>query len=233
MSLPSGSADQHHAHAPIRRTDGLLPKVLPEFSTLLVLVALWLGAMPAWIDVPVEDAVIWLTAIEAGTLMIMVTLVDIASRLKKPPPWWLGTLMIGGLLLLYPDLIGLGLAAWQLGSWVFLPLLWSLAERFRELWTLPGADRMEKIRRRALSWGRVGSAIVVAAVGVLILLGHGIVQDSETFDPDALLQRFALPLLALYFLINSYDSWRVYRPGFMNKPGSLWPFFDDGATARL
>lgn len=231
MSLPPESSDQ--PHAPISSSHGLPAKLLPELSTLLLLVALWLGAMPAWLQLPVEDTVIWLTAIESGTLMIMVTLVDIASRLKKPPPWWLGILMIGGLLLLYPDLVGLVVAAWQLGLWVFLPLLWSLAERFRELWTLPGADRTEKIRRRALSWGRVGSAIVVAGLGILILLGHGIVQDSETFDPDALFQRFALPLLALYFLFNSYDSWRVHRPGFMVKPRSLWPFFDDGATARL
>jgi hypothetical protein len=75
-------------------------------------------------------------AAEGASLMFFCTLVDIASRVQRRPPWWLAILIVGGVLLLYPDLITVLKAAFEEGLWVFLPLAWSLGERIRELWTL-------------------------------------------------------------------------------------------------
>ncbi len=115
---------------------------------------------------------------------------------------------------------------------MFLPLAWSIVERLRELWTLPTTSTIEKLRRRALSWGRLGTATVMAGVYVAILLGHAVLLG-DTFDPDALSARFALPLLCLFYLIAAFDAWRVHRPAFVQRPSSLWPFFDSGDTAKI
>lgn len=211
---------------------GLMSKLFPELATLAVLLGLWLGASPAWLAVPVEDMTSWLVALEAATLLLVVALVDIASRLRQPPPWWAGLILIVGLLVVFPELIGLAIAGWQQGLWVFLPLLWSILERFRELWTLPGASSIEKLRRRALSWGRLCTAGVIFGLFVAILLGHALLLG-DVFDPDEVVARFGLPLLGLFYLIAAFDAWRVHRPAFGQRPASLWPFLDDRSTSEI
>lgn len=173
-----------------------------------------------------------LVAIEAATLLLVVALVDIASRLRQPPPWWVGLILIVGLMIVFPELIGLFIAGWQQGLWVFLPLVWSILERFRELWTLPVASTIEKLRRRALSWGRLCTAGVIFGLFVTILLGNAMLLGDAS-DPDDIIARFGLPLLGLFYLIAVFDAWRVHRPAFAQRPASLWPFLDDGSTAKI
>lgn len=209
-----------------------LAKLLPELATLAVVAALTLDVVPPWLGVPAEDTVTWLVAVEAVMLMLMFSLVDVATRLRRPPPWWLGIAIAVGLLAVQPNMIGMLVAGWQLGLWVFLPLLWSLLERFRELWTLPNVGLVEKYRRRALSNGRVATAVIVGGLFITLLLGNAVLLDDE-FDPELVIHAYGLLLLALFYLISAYDAWRVHRPAFAQKPRSLWPFLDIGETDRL
>ncbi len=211
---------------------GLSAKLLPELATLLVLLGLWLGFLSQWLDIAVEDTVIWLVGIEAATVLFLVTLVDIATRLKSPPPWWTGVALVVGLLIIYPEVLGMLAAGWQLGLWVFLPLIWSLLERFRELWTMPRASQIEKYRRRALSWGRLVTGLILCGLFVAFLLGHAVVSD-DYLDDEALFELLALPMLCLFYLIAAFDAWRVHQPGFARQPRSLWPFLDSGDTTRI
>lgn len=229
---PSLIEETTHPSPESGKRDGLISKLFPELTALAVLLGLWLGALPAWVEVSVEEMISWLVAIEAATLLFVVALVDIASRLRQPPPLWAGLILIVGLVIVFPDLIGLAVAGWQQGLWVFLPLLWSILERARELWTLPTARTIEKLRRRALSWGRLCTAGVLFALFVAILLGHAMLMGSA-FDPEEVVARFGLPLLSLLYLIAAFDAWRVHRPAFALRPASLWPFLDDGSTAAI
>lgn len=210
---------------------GLASKLFPELATAAVLLGLWLNLLPPWLDLPLEDTVDWLVGIEAATLLFMVALVDVATRLKRPLPWWLGLVLMTGLVLAFPEIIALMVAAWQMGLWVFLPLLWSVLERLRELWTLPKASALEKMRRRALSWGRLSTGVVLFGVCVAVVLIQSVL-DAE-HDPGASLVHIVLPLLCVFYLIAAFDAWRVHRPAFAARPRSLWPVFDDGATARI
>ena len=212
--------------------ESVYPKLLPELATFGVLAAIQFDALPQWLDLPMEDTVAWLVALEAATLFLMFTLVDVATRMRRPPPWWLGIAVVVGLVIIYPDVIALVVAGWQLGLWVFLPLLWSLMERFRELWTLPDASRIERFRRRALSNGRVASAVVISALFIATLLIHAALQSGE-FDPDVVIYQYGVPLLAVFYLLAAFDAWRVHRPAFGIKPRSLWPFLDMGDTDRV
>lgn len=217
------------------KTDGasaLLGKLLPELSILGVLLGLWLKLLPPWLGVPVEETVDWLVAVEAATLLFMVALVDLATRLGKPPPWWMGLLLMIGLLAVFPEVIALLVAGWQLGLWVFLPLAWSVLERLRELWTLPGASALEKLRRRALSWGRLVTGTVLFAVSVLILLAQVMLAPTDD-HAGAAMGQIALPMLCLFYLIAAIDIWRVHQVNFTARPRSLWPFFDDGSTGCI
>lgn len=220
------------ADSPGAGDPGRSSKLLPELATLAMLLGLWLGLTPEWLAIPVEEAVVWLVAIEAATLVFMVMLVDIATRLSAPPPWWLGLVLAGGLLIVSPDVLDMLVAGWQLGLWVFLPLAWSLLERLRELWTMPKASRLEKMRRRALSWGRLGTGMILLGLYVASLLGSAILLDQQ-FEPEAVFNLLALPMLSLFYLIAACDVWRVHRPGFTVRPCSLWPFLDVGDTANI
>lgn len=180
-----------------------LAKLLPELATLAVVAALALDVVPPWLGVPAEDTVTWLVAVEAVMLMLMFSLVDVATRLRRPPPpWWLGIAIAVGL------------------------------ERFRELWALPNVGLLEKYRRRALSNGRVATAVIVGGLFITLLLGNAVLLDDE-FDPELVIHAYGLLLVALFYLIPAYDAWRVHRPAFAQKPRSLWPFLDIGETDRL
>ncbi len=234
MPLPATPEPSNEAARPSPSSNagaGLASKLFPELTTAAVLLGLWLNLLPPWLNIPLQDTVDWLVGIEAATLFFMVALVDIATRLKRPPPWWLGLGLIIGLVIVFPEMIALIVAGWQMGLWVFLPLLWSVLERLRELWTLPTASAIEKMRRRALSWGRLGTGVVLFGVCVAVLLGRSILDPDH--DPGGAIVHVALPLLCLFYLIAAFDAWRVHRPGFAARPKSLWPFFDDGSTAKL
>jgi hypothetical protein len=232
--MPSEHPDNRTTMLDPIRASGrdLAMKLFPELATSLVLLGIWLGLLPQWLTIPVEDTVVWLVGIEAATLLFMVTLVDIATRLKEPPPWWLGAALIVGMLILFPEISAILVAGWQMGLWVFLPLAWSLLERFRELWTMPGASQIEKYRRRALSWGRLGTGMILFGLLVAVMLGYSIVLDDQS-GTEAVIETLVLPLLCLFYLIAAIDAWRVHRPGFVRRPRSLWPFLDSGDTTKM
>ena len=231
LDRPDSQNDLDRPNASSASDDGLVGKLLPELATAAVLLGLWLNLLPPWLDLPLEDTVDWLVGIEAATLLFMVALVDVATRLKRAPPWWLGLVLIIGLVIVFPEIIALVVTAWQMGLWVFLPLLWSVAERLRELWTLPTARALEKMRRRALSWVRLSTGVVLFGVCVLVLLVRSVLSPDH--DPGESIAHLALPLLCLFYLIAVFDAWRVHRPAFAARPRSLWPFFDDGASASI
>ena len=112
-----------------------------------------------------------------GLADVLLTLVDIASRVQRRPPWWLVILIVAGVLLMYPDVINVLRMAFDAGMWVFLPLAWSLFERIRELWTLPGASKEEKIRRRTLTFDRLWVGILIIGAAVLWTIGAVLLSE--------------------------------------------------------
>jgi hypothetical protein len=201
--------------------------LLPELATLVVLVALLFGGVPQGWGLDLQQTPVLIAMIEGATVLLMWSLIDVATRLRAPPPWWLGVAIILGLLFAYPDVGSLLAWAWNQGLWVFLPVAWSVLERLRELWTLPRASRLEKLRRRALSGARVYTALFLGAGLVLAMLGN--VVFGSGFDGSAgWMQRLQLGLLCAFYAIAAADAWRVHRPAFERRPRMLWrPAHDD------
>ena len=152
----------------------VLVKLLPEIT--LVVIALAFALVPR-LQTPemrgILDATVFL---EFAFCLAQGTLTDLATRLRKPPPAALGiALAVGaGLVLLGNTRDFLDLSR-ELGWVMFLGILWSGAERLREIWTMPNASRAEKLRRRALVGGRIelvlaGGAVTMLIVGTTYLL---------------------------------------------------------------
>lgn len=207
-------------------------RMLPELVALAAAVLIALHAVPASLAEVARGVLPLVVMTEAATLMFMCTLVDVASRLRRPPPWWAGVLGCGALLALYPEVPQLVLAALREGLWVALPFAWSVLERLRELWTLPASPKLEKLRRRALVFGRLLSGLVLAGSFVLLSL-----IEHLTIAPDGiaggLLEGLMPWFVAVFFGLAAFDAWRVHRPAFERQPRNLWPRFDGGQTASL
>jgi hypothetical protein len=210
----------------------LAARVLPEGLSLALALMIAIRATPAWFATEPQLLVQWVVMTEAVTLMFLCTVIDIASRLRRAPPWWAGVLICAGVLLVYPQVPQLLLAALDEGLWIALPFVWSILERLREIWTLPGQPRIEKLRRRALTFGRLYSGLMVgvsSAVGVIAatLLITGL--DGM----NALVASVAPWCLVAFFGLSLIDTVRVHRPAFVARPVSLWPRIDGGQTDHL
>ena len=204
-------------------------KLLPELTSLAVLLVLAAGVAPSWAESSLHSAPTVLIAVEGAMLLLMWTLIDVASRLRKSPPWWLGLLIISALLLLHPDALTLLTWAWSQGHAIFLPVAWSVIERLRELWTLPRASRLEKFRRRALSNARVFTALYLAGLFVAGMLVNGLIAGR--FDVRAETMQAAIAwLLIVFYAVAAFDAWRVHRPAFELAPRMLWRHSDDDTT---
>jgi hypothetical protein len=216
----------HGVSQPAADPGGLLSKLMPELSVVAtVLVAL---LVPGWLH---PDALLTTASVDGATLMMSATVVDVASRLRRAPPWWLGAILVGGLLLLYPGTIGMLIAAWALGLWTFLPFAWSILERMRELWTLPLATPLEKTRRRTLTFDRLYTALVIGVVTVVAFVANSL---TEYVDTGGDLAQNVLPWLMLAFYgVSAWNAWRVHQPGFEVRPRSLWPWIDGGQASYL
>ncbi len=207
----------------------VLSKLLPEFSVLILVSCLLLAPEWAWMVRP--EALLFVAMADGATLMMSATLVDLASRLKKPPPWWLAPLALGGILLAYPDTIEVLKLGWSLGVWVFLPFAWSIIERVREIWTLPLASPLERIRRRVLTFDRLYTGIVLIGVSIVLLLVHLLVLGNPISD---LRIDDRLPwLLLAFYSVSAANVIRVYRPRFAQRPSSLFPGMDAGQSVSL
>ena len=207
----------------------LYGKLLPELSVLLLFIVLVLAPEQAWwIN---QDALGFGVMADGATLMLSATLIDIASRIQRPPPWWLAPIILIGMFLMYPDAWLALKAGWSLGFWCFLPFAWSILERLREMWTLPAASRIEKIRRRTLTFDRLYTALVVAGLwiggGLVWMLASG-GEFGQVFD----LSRMLWALLAFY-AINVFNVVRVHRTSFGQRPRSLLPWIDGGQAVYL
>lgn len=209
----------------------LLARLLPEALSLATALAIGFGAFPAGSDGGPLEIIGWAVMVEAVTVMFLCTVIDIATRLRRPPPWWGGILLAAALFALYPEVPRLLLAAFREGLWIALPFAWSLLERLRELWTLPGQPVLERLRRRTLTFGRLYTGLVVAAVaaftGVAAALGGGM-------DVLGAFIVAATPwFVAAFFALCAWDVVRVHRPAFAARPVSLWPRIDGGQSADL
>ena len=232
MSGPVASLSTDEVPPRADRKVVLAARLLPELLSLAFALVLATRMRPGWISVAPEAVLQWVVMTEAVMLMFLCTVVDIATRLRHAPPWWAGILVCAFLLLVYPEVPRLVLAALHEGMWVALPFAWSILERLRELWTLPAQPRLEKLRRRALTFGRLYSGLVVAGSFLLGMLAGAALDSSLDFIGESLYM-VGPWFIVLFFALSVCDTVRVHRPAFAANPRSLWHRMDGGQTAYL
>jgi hypothetical protein len=222
--MSSGPAVELETTADVQfRPLDVLPKLLPELSLALAFLA---GAiLPARVGPLMRETMYFVVIVEVLFCMGQGTLTDIATRMQKPPPWWLGLLILGGLLLFNGQVFGFTTGVVREGGWlVALPFLWSLVERGRELWTMPRASRLEKLRRRALVSGRISLVLIGGGVAVAAMGASYLVDDVHGGGP--FVERYAAWGLAALFGLATFDVWRVHRTAFASQPRALVGAFD-------
>jgi len=200
----------------------LAPRLLPDALALVAsLVIVWQALRTGDLD---ERSMSWVTSVLAGelfTFFFVVALVEVASRRRQPPTLWVGLLTIAALLVFCPTVLMLAKWSWHGGVWVFLPFVWSMGERLRQLWTLPHASLLEKLRTRALAFDRFQTGLSGYFVMFLVLVASLMVSD----DPDFPYRAAGLVIpgfLALFFAIACIDEIRVHSEGFARSPRRLW-----------
>lgn len=212
----------------------MLARVLPDLlAAVTVLVLAWPGsALAAWLPESASAAIALAVMVEGATLMFLCTVVDVASRLQRPPPWWAGLLLCAALVALYPEVPRLLWQSLDAGWWVALPITLSIGERLAEIWTLPRASLLEKQRRRALTFGRLFTALVLAG-GFIAGLGVETLVRPDGLGAAPLMPTLLPGFVAAFFAIGAFDAARVHGAGFAAAPRNLWPRFDGGESARL
>lgn len=211
----------------------LAAKLLPELAVIACVIWLLLAPIVSPKNANLVDfnSLLYVVIADGATLMMSGTLIDIASRLKRPPPWWVLPIAVAVILLLYPEVIELLTNFWQLGGWVFLPFAWSIFERVYEIWTLPSATRLEKIRRRVLTFDRLYSGIAVGCAFIVLMLASILIVGFKA-SIDSMNEYIFWPILVFY-AVNAANVLRVHRPRFSQSPRSLWPKFDGGEGIDL
>lgn len=209
----------------------LLLRMLPESLMLGVAAAVLVGAWP--FDIDARGLLFGALFIEGATAMFLCSVVDVASRLRRRPPWWAALLIATGLLAVYPDVVQLVIGALSEGWWVGLPVALTVGERLREVWTLPAQTALEKQRRRALTFGRLYTLLVAAGAFMVPWLVESALasaagQGEATWVPT-LLPAYA----CAFYALCAWDALRVHGHGFAVAPRNLWPRFDQGESARL
>ena len=211
------------ADEPVARPLDVLPKLLPELSLALAFLAA--AVLPDRVGPLMRETMYFVVIVEVMFCIAQGTLTDIATRMQKPPPWWLGLLIVGGVLLFTTPALGITSGLMRDGGWlVALPFLWSLVERGRELWTMPRASTLEKVRRRALVSGRISLVLVGGGVAVAAMIASYLVDDVNGGGP--FVERYAGWGLAALFGLSTFDVWRVHRPAFAGRPRALFGAFD-------
>jgi len=212
-----------------RKTHAMPAAVLPELSMLLSVTVFATGGI-GMVRVD-EEAIILLLVTEALTMSGFATLIDIATRLRKPLPYWLAVLVGAGALALNGHIVMALEFTWSQGAWIFIPFAWSLLERIRELWTMPSASRLEKIRRRTLVFDRL-------YIGVhMIWLGFAVALVLLLSDPSADIL-FSGPYILIivglaFYALATINALRVHGARFAARPSSLLPWFDKGDGSYL
>jgi hypothetical protein len=217
--LKESAADNKHSFA---------AKFWPELSVLLSIT--WVVLAPAHWWQPNLDAQWTGIAIDLVLLMGSATLIDVASRLQRAPPWWIAPIAVIGLIILSPgsgELLGL---TFELSSLILLPFAWAVIERVRELWTLPAASVLEKIRRRTLVFDRVYVVLVLGVIAALFGLGVYVLFD---MDLTSWLSKVVLIIVWLFYAIACFNVWRVHQASFVQHPRSLLPWIDQNEASEL
>lgn len=202
----------------------LLPRLLPDALALgASLIIAFRAIRYGGVD---ERSMNWVTTVMAGelfSLFFLVALVEVASRRQQPPTRWVGLLTIAALLVFCPSMLMLLKWSWYAGIWVFLPFLWSLGERFRQLWTLPRASRLEKLRTRALAFDRFQTGLPsYFAMFILLIVLLFVFGDADVDFPYRLAGKVMPTFLAMFFAIMCYDQIRVHGAEFARDPRRLW-----------
>ncbi len=201
----------------------VVPRLLPDALALAVsLLIVWQAFRPGELD---EKSMNWVMTILAGelfTFLFVVGLVEVASDWKEPPTLWGGLLVIAILLVTCgPTVFMLAKWSWHAGVWVFLPFAWSMAERFRQLWTLPRASPLEKLRTRALAIDRFHTCFV-GYMGMFLTLVVVMMASDDGDAPGRVADWLMPSFLALFFAIACINEIRVYTEGFARSPRRLW-----------
>jgi hypothetical protein len=156
--------------------------------------------------------------VEAGFLVLQAVLVDTATRLNKQLPT--GAILV--IVIALTLFLGLPLevlrAAWSMGVYAFVSMLFSLVERGAILRRMPERPRIEKIAARALISNRIVTALTflgsfVAAILIVVVLTPSEWPD-ESWPP--------LAAGAIYFAIAAFDDWRVRGRRFAENPRVLF-----------
>lgn len=168
---------------------------------------------------------------DGATLMAFSSLIDVASRLKKPMKWWLALPLGAGILAFNREVVDMFGLAWSQGLAVFIPFTWTLLDRIRQLWTLPLASPMEKIRRRTMIFDRlyVGLFIMVAWIACVlagVLTGFSAIEDFTG-------SRALIAVGVSFYAVAAFNAWRVYQLAFSRRPRSLVPYLDNGQASSL
>jgi len=195
----------------------VLAKLLPELSVVAMAMAFVL--VPRLQAPELRAGLQIVVLLEVAFCLAQGTLTDIATRLRKAPPWWVAIPLVAGVVLFFPE-TRIVYHVLRDGSWVvFAGIAWSGAERLREIWTMPGASRAEKLRRRALVGGRIELVLAFAAVAMLIV---GVTYFRDTADGGfRALEGYLAWGVAAYFSLTALDVLRVHRPSFLRRPRSL------------
>lgn len=174
------------------------------------------GWRPLDLNHPAITAIIM---IEVLFLIPQLTLTDIATRIRKRPPWWLVPPIAIGALLLAPGGMDAARVLWENQSVLLIPGLWSVFHRARQLWELPGQPAMARMRVRALTGGRAN----VGGLMVLLALATSLLDTLATpVLPDWFGRDMATRVLATtYFSACAYDAWRVGGESFARNPRPL------------
>lgn len=226
------------AHIPAAALLRAAPEVVMVLCALAVPLGGWelAAAYGAWpLPYSPGDVLVGALFAEAAVALFMGTVVDVASRLRRPPPWWATPLIAFGILLVYPEQLQFLLDALAQGWWVVLPVLATLSGRLADLWTLPAQAPLDKQRRRALVFGRAYTILVIACAFVGPFLAEAaLVAATGWRQGEGYLMPTLLPLYAVvFYAICAWDAVRVQRPAFAKRPRNLWPRFDQGESARL
>lgn len=203
--------------------------MLPELTMLATVLVFAIDGIGPW---NVEMPVLMLAMMADGaTLLAFSSLVDVASRLKKPLPLWLALPLGVGILALNREVIEMLDLAWSQGLAVFIPFSWTLLDRIRQLWTLPSASPIEKIRRRTMTFDRLYVGICMIAAWIVCVLA-GVLTGLAAIE-DFTGARAMIIVGIGFYAIAAFNAWRVYRPAFSQQPRSLLPFIDGGQASSL
>ncbi|MBK8286948.1 MAG: hypothetical protein IPK97_19940 [Ahniella sp.] len=210
-----------------QRLTPLIPEALLTLLFLLLAIDPWIGEpfkefwmqqgyRPLTLEHPALMAILM---VEVGFLLPQVTLTDLATRLKKRPPWWLIPPLAIGLLILAPGGMEFLRVLLANQSVLAIPALWSVFHRARQLWDMPGKPALERMRVRALTNGRAN----VGGLMVLIYLLTTMAQTSSliVIDDWNWKDKMLLSLTTLYFAACTFDAWRVTGTRFAANPKPL------------